>query len=157
MPADAPVVEVGLGGVDSHQRDAVLADDVLAGGEQALEMRVADVAAVVVAGHHQHVRAVEPVEVLPGFAEFLAVPHVGQIARDDHHVGGQVVHLHQRPVEQVGHEVLRARVQVGQVGDDAGAGLVVHLDFLRLEHPAAARSVRTATGRDKRRLLRRSL
>jgi hypothetical protein len=110
VSADASIIEVGLGRVDSHQGDAILADHGLSGGEQAFEMSVPHVTAVVIARDHQHIRTHQAVEVLPGLAEFLPVPHVGQISGDHHHIGGEIVHLHQGAIEQVRHEVLRARV-----------------------------------------------
>ena len=59
--ADHAVVEVGLGGVDGHDRDAVRVQLRAALAEQLLEVHVADVARVVVAGDHDHPLAVDPV------------------------------------------------------------------------------------------------
>ena len=63
--ADLAVVEVGLGRVDRDDGDPLTPDDRVACAEQLLEMDVADVARVVVAGDDDHGVALDPVEIAP--------------------------------------------------------------------------------------------
>ena len=84
--ADQPVVEVGLGGVDRDDRDAVHVQLGAALAEQLLEVHVADVARVVVARDHDHPLAVDPVEVLARELVLAAEAVAGEVAGDHHHV-----------------------------------------------------------------------
>ena len=125
------MVEVGLGGVDGDDRDAV---DVQEGGalaEQLLEVHVADVARVVVARHHDHALALEPVEVLARGLVLGAEAVVGEVPRDDHAVGRELVELGYRALEQAGDEVRRAAVQVRDLRDRDCAVSVHVLSRLR--------------------------
>ena len=79
--------------------------------EQLLEVHVADVARVVVARDHDHALAVDPVEVLARQLVLAAEAVAGEVAGDDHHVGLELVDLHDRPLEQARHEVRRAAVR----------------------------------------------
>ena len=80
--------------------------------EQLLEVHVADVARVVVAGDHDHPLARDPVEVLARRLVLGAQAFAGQVAGDDHHVRLELVDLDDRPVEQARNEERRAAVQV---------------------------------------------
>ena len=70
--ADLPVVEVGLGRVDRDDRDAVRAQHRAAVAEELLEVDVADVARVVVAGDDDDRLALDLVEVAPSRARTRA-------------------------------------------------------------------------------------
>ena len=61
--------------------------------------------------------ALDPVEVLARRLVLARASLAGQVAGDDHHVGLELVDLHDRPVEQARHEVRRAAVEVGEVRD----------------------------------------
>ena len=63
VASDVTVVEVGLGGVDGDDGDAVQVDDLVALAEELLEVDVADVPGVVVARDDDELVAVEPLEV----------------------------------------------------------------------------------------------
>ena len=97
--------------------------DSLPGAEQILEMDIADVAGVVVARHHQQVLALDLVQVALGQQVFLLEALVGEVAGDDHDVGLELVELDDGAVHEVGHEILRTRVHVGDMGDDERFGL----------------------------------
>jgi hypothetical protein len=77
---DDAVVEVGLRGVDGHERDAVLAQHGRARADQLLEMHIADVAGVVVARDRDHIRTVQAVEVRAGLGVLLPVAEGRQVA-----------------------------------------------------------------------------
>src|SRR5215204_6322486 len=62
--ADQPVVEVRLGGVDREDRNAVHVKLGPALTEQLLEVHIPDVAGVVVARDHDHLPAIDLVQVL---------------------------------------------------------------------------------------------
>ena len=99
----------------------------VSGGEQALEVSVTHIAAVVIAGDDKDLLTLQPVEIFAGFTELLPVPHAGEVTGDHHHVGVKVVDFHQCAIEQVGHEILRPSVKVGQMRDDARAIRFVHI------------------------------
>ena len=121
-PADHAVVEIGLGGVDGHDRHPVAMQLRAALAEELLEVDVAHVARVVVARDHDHPLAGDAVEIVA--RELVLAPQAlaGQVAGHDHQVGLELVDLHQRAVEQAGHEEGRPAVGVGQVGDGEGGG-----------------------------------
>ena len=109
-PADAAVIEIGLGGIHPKQCNAVFANDMVVTAPDALKMRVADVAAVVVAGHDEHIRTGETLQILRRLPILLPVPHIGEVAGDYHHIWGQVVDLNQGPIKEVRHKILRPGV-----------------------------------------------
>ena len=115
--SDLPVVEIGLGRVDRHDRRAGPAQHRVALAEELLEVDVADVARVVVAGDHDERLALDPVEVALRGRVLLLEPERRQIARADDDVGLQIVDLGDRSLHQVGDEMRRAAVQVRQLGD----------------------------------------
>src|SRR4051794_8651595 len=138
-PADRAVVEVGLGGIDRDDRDAVDVDDGRALAEQLLEVDVADVARVVVARHDDHTLALELVEILARGLVLGAETVVGEVAADDYAVGLELVELGYRPLQQTGHEVRRPAMQVGDLGD----GHVAVHPGSRLSPSSSRRSSRT--------------
>ncbi len=114
---DLAVVEVRLGRVDGDDRDPVLAQDGVAAPEQLLEVRVADVSRVVIAGDDDERLAVDPIEVPLRLGVLLLESVRGQVAGADDDLGLQLVDLRDRALHQVGHEVPVAAVDVGEVGD----------------------------------------
>src|SRR5918993_114526 len=95
-----PVVEVRLGGVDAHQDHVVKVYDRLTLSEEPLEVDVADVPCVMVAGDDYDMLALNPTDVLGGLFELFAVPRVGEIP--GHHDGRRVqtVYLDYRSVQK---------------------------------------------------------
>ena len=79
---------------------------------QLLEVHVADVARVVVAGDHDHPLAGDPRQVVGRLLKLAPQAVAGQVAGDDHHVRLELVDLDDRPVEQARNEERRAAVQV---------------------------------------------
>ena len=86
-PADLPVVEVGLGGVHADDRDVVEVQRLPARPDELLEVHVADVAGVVVAGDHDDLRALDALQVLLGRHVVLAEAHLGEVAGAQDDVG----------------------------------------------------------------------
>ena len=115
--ADLAVVEVGLGRVDRHDCDPADARDRVALAEQLLEVHVADVARVVVAGDDDERLALDPVEVALRLQVLVLEPEGRQVARADDDLRLEVVDLGDRAVEQARDEVLAAAVQVGEMRD----------------------------------------
>ena len=115
--ADLAVVEIGLGRVDRDDGRRADAQHRVAVAEQLLEVDVADVARVVVAGDHDHRLALDLVQVAARLLVLVLEPERRQVARADDDVRLQVVDLRDRPLEQAGDEVLAAAVEVGQVRD----------------------------------------
>ena len=116
-PADVPVVEVRLGGVDGDDRDAVHVHDGVALAEQLFEVDVADVAGVVVSGHDDELLAVEPLEILLRLGVLRLEAVRGEVARADDDFRLELVDLHDRPLHQVRDEIRRPAVEVGDVRD----------------------------------------
>ena len=115
--ADLAVVEIGLRRVDGDDGHALAAEHRVAVAEQLLEVHVADVPRVVVAGDDDERVALDPVEVALRGGVLLLEPEGRQIAGADDDVGRQVVDLRDRPLHQIRHEVRRTAVQIGQLGD----------------------------------------
>ena len=85
--------------------------------EQLLEMHVADVARVVVAGDDDERVALDPVEVALRLGVLLLEAERRQIARADDDVGLQVVDLGDRPLHQVRDEVRLAAMEIREMSD----------------------------------------
>ena len=115
--ADLAVVEVGLGRVDRHDGDAALAQHGVALSEQLLEMDIADIARIVVAGHDDEVLALDAIEVLAREHVFVLEPERCQVTRADDDVRFQLVDLPDRPFQQVRLEILPPAMQVREVSD----------------------------------------
>src|SRR5918999_3124124 len=115
--ADLTVVEVGLRGVDGDDGDAVHFHDRVALAEQLLEVEVADVARVVIPGNDHQGLAFDAVEVALRLRVFLLETERRQITRADDDVRLKLVDLGQRSVQERGHEVRAAAVQVRKVSD----------------------------------------
>ena len=132
--ADAAVVEVGLGRVDRDDGHRTHLQHRVAVAEELLEVDVADVARVVVPGDDDERLALDPVEVRAGLGELRLVAERRQVAAADDEIGLPVVDLRDRALEQRGHEVRPAAVDVGEVRDPertfrAGS----HAESLRIE------------------------
>src|SRR4029079_7305954 len=84
--------------------------------EQLLEVQVADVSGVVVAGDGGE-RRLDAIEVRDRDLVFLPIPLVREIAGAQHQVGLELVQLDDHTVHQVRNEEWGANVQVGDVGD----------------------------------------
>ena len=84
--ADLAVVEVGLGRVDGDDGHAVDVQDGVPVAEVLLEMDVADVPRVVVAGHDDERLALEPIEVRLRLGELLLEAERRQVAGADDEV-----------------------------------------------------------------------
>jgi hypothetical protein len=119
--ADLAVVEIGLGRVDRHHSDAADARHGIAVAEELLEMDVADVARVVVAGDDDDGLAVEPVEVVLCQRVLLLETEGRQVARTDDDLRFEVIHLGDRALEQVRQEELRPAMHVRDLDDREGA------------------------------------
>ena len=115
--ADGAVVEVGLGRVDPDDADALLEEVAAARPEELLEVHVADVARVVVAGDDQQVGTLQALDIGLRQQVLLAEAVVGEVARDDDHVGPELVDLDDGPLHEVGDEERRPGVQVGDLRD----------------------------------------
>ena len=117
---DLTVIEIGLGRVDGDDGDAAFAQHRVALAEHLLEMDVADVARVVVAGDDHDRVALDLVEVLA--RQLVLVPEAerGQVTRADDDLRLQVVDLGDRALEQIRLEMLLAAVQIGDVRDRHG-------------------------------------
>ena len=120
--SDLAVVEVGLGRVDRDDGRAVHVDDRVPRAEELLEVDVADVARVVVSRDDDQALAVELREVLGRLGVLGPVAERREVAGADDDVRLQVVHLDDRAVQQVGDEVRRPAVEVGDVGDSEHCG-----------------------------------
>ncbi len=116
------MVEVGLGGVDGDDRRLRDPQDGVPAPEELLEVDVAHVPGVVVARDHDEVLALDPVEVGAGLRVLLLEAEGGQVTGADDDVRRELVDLADRPLEQVGQEVLAAAVQVRELHDREGAG-----------------------------------
>ena len=114
---DVPVVEIRLGRVDGDDGDAVHVQDGVALAEELLEVDVADVAGVVVPRDDDERLAVEPVEVGLRLRVLRLEAVRRQVARADDDLGLELVDLHDRPLHQIGHEIRRPAMQVGDVCD----------------------------------------
>ena len=123
--ADLPVVEVRLRRVDRDDRDAVLAQDRAAAAEEVVEVDVADVARVVVAGDDDERVALDLVEELARLLVLGPEAERRQVAGADDDLRREIVDLVDRALEQAGHEVRPPAVNVGDVRDPEAA--VLHL------------------------------
>ena len=85
--------------------------------EQLLEVDVADVARVVVAGDHDHRLALDAVEVLARERVLVLEAVRGEVARDHDDVGLHLVHLGDRALEVLREEELRPAMEVGELDD----------------------------------------
>ena len=77
--ADDAVVQVRLGGVDGHDRDALQVELGAALAEELLEVHIADVARVVVSGDDDHPLARDLCEVISSELILRAQPIVRQV------------------------------------------------------------------------------
>ena len=114
---DLPVVEIRLARVHGDDRDRPLPEDGVALSEHLLEVHVADVPRVVVAGHDDDRVAMDAVEVLPRGQVLVAKAERREVTRADDDVGLELVDLADRPLEQARLEVRLAAVQVGELRD----------------------------------------
>ena len=85
--------------------------------EELLEVDVADVAGVVVAGDDDERLALDPVEVGARLRELRLEAERRQVAAADDEIGPPVVDLRDRALEQRGDEVRTPAVDVGDVRD----------------------------------------
>ena len=108
--ADLAVVEVGLGRVDGDDRHAADPQHRVPLAEELLEVHVADVAGVVVAG----MTTIDSHSTLSRYPRLLVLgleAERRQVARADDDIRLQIVDLGDRPLEQAGHEVGAAAVE----------------------------------------------
>ena len=115
--ADLAIVEVGLARVDRDDRRLPHAKHRVAVAEQLLEVDVADVARVVVAGDHDHRLALDAVQVLAREHVLLLEPVRGEVARDHDDVRFHLVHLGDRALEVLWKEELLPAMQVRKLDD----------------------------------------
>jgi hypothetical protein len=116
LSADLPLVEIRLGRVDRHDLGLALRqpdhDGPLAHPEEFLEVPVADVPGIVVAGDHDHVRALQAFEVSLDLLELPPVTLHREVARDGDEVRQEGVGLLDRGQKQLGPEEARSHVNV---------------------------------------------
>src|SRR5215203_2502344 len=112
LPAHLPVVEVRLRGVDARQDHVLEVYDRLTLPEEPLEVDVADVARVVVAGDDHDVLALDTIDVLRGLFELFPVPRVGEVPEDHHRRRIHAVDLDDRSVQEFGDEASVAAMDV---------------------------------------------
>src|SRR5262249_17759477 len=115
--ADLAVVEVGLRRVDGDDGDAVLAKNRIPGPEKLLEMDVADVSRVVVAGHDHECLATQTIQVALRLRVLLLEPERRQVAGADHDVRIERVDVGDRPLHQIRYEMGAAAMEVGKMRD----------------------------------------
>src|SRR3712207_9495281 len=89
--------------------------------EEPLEVDVADVPGVVVAGDHHDVLALDPIYVLGGLLELFPVPRVREVPCDHYHPRVHTVYLDDRAVEKLGDKARVTAVNIaylanGQIG-----------------------------------------
>ena len=106
------MVEIGLGRVDGDDGDPALAQHPVALPEQLLEVDVADVPRVVVAGDHDERLARDLVQVLARQLILVLEPEAREVARADHDVRLELVDLRDRAIEQGRLEVLLPAMEV---------------------------------------------
>src|SRR3990170_1778749 len=116
LAPDLALVDVGLARIHANYAYTLDFHVPTSGADQLLEVQVADVARIVVAGDRVH-RRLDPLGVRDPVLELLPVALVRQVAAADDHVRRQLVQLHDDPVHQVRDEVGGADVRVGDVGD----------------------------------------
>src|SRR5215212_1339743 len=133
LPAHLPVVEVRLRGVDARQDHVLEVYDRLTLPEEPLEVDVADVARVVVAGDDHDVLALDTIDVLRGLLELFPVPCVGEIPRDHHRRRIHAVDLDDRSVQEFGDEASVAAMDVAYLA--YGQLAVTHV-LLRIRPPS---------------------
>jgi hypothetical protein len=121
LAPDLALVEVGLGGVDGDECDfepvELEAEARVAGAEGVLEVKVADVAGVVVARHADEQRARQGGELLLGERVLVGVALVGEVAGDDDEVGLGGVDLLDCGAEKPLAIAAAADVDVGELRD----------------------------------------
>ena len=113
-----PVVEVRLRGIDADHDGVLEVHDRVPFPEQTLEVDVAHVARVVVAGDDHDPLARYAPQVLGRLLELLAVTSIREVTR--HHHGGrvQVVYLQDRALQKVGYKVRTSAVDVADLADN---------------------------------------
>src|SRR3712207_4964285 len=117
LPADLPVVEVGLRRIHRHQDHVVEVHQRLALPEEPLEVHVADVARVVVAGDDHYVLALDTGYILRGLFELFPVARVGEVTGDHDHRRVRAVDLDDRPVQKIGDKAGVAAMDVAYLAD----------------------------------------
>jgi hypothetical protein len=120
---DHPLVQIGLARVGADDPHAGDVDRPVPRPDQLLEVQVPDVAGVVVAGNGVE-RGVDPVREREPRLVLLPVPLGREVAAADDGVRPQLVQLLDHLVQHVGHEVRRADVRIGDVGDRDHGGSV---------------------------------
>ena len=115
--SDLAVVEVGLTRVHGDDRGVADAEHGVPLAEEILEVDVAHVARVVVAGDHDHRLALDAVQVLPREHVFVLEAVRGEVAGDHDDVGLDLVHLGDRPLEVLREEELLPAMQVRELHD----------------------------------------
>ena len=114
---DLAMVEVGLARVDGDDRDRPLLQHGVSLAEHLLEVHVADVPRVVVAGDDDESAAVDAIEVLARGEVLVTEAECRQVAGADHDVRLELVDLPDRALEQARFEVRLAAVEVGELRD----------------------------------------
>ena len=115
--ADLAVVEVGLARVDRDDRRRGRREHRVPVAEELLEVDVADVARVVVAGDHDHRLALDPVQVVARERVLVLEAVRGEVAGDHDDVRLELVHLGDRALEVLRQEELLPAVQVRELHD----------------------------------------
>src|SRR5918997_260264 len=127
LPPDVPLVEVGLGRVERHDLGLAIPHGHRCGSltqaEEVLEVPIADVLGVVVAGDHDDVRAFQPVQVLLRRLELPPVTLHREVAGDCYEIRLQRVGLLERSLQKIQPEEPRSHVDVR------------HLHYLHLRLP----------------------
>jgi hypothetical protein len=117
LASHPPVVQVRLGGVDSDHDRFFKLDDRVALPEEPLEVDVADVPGVVVAGDHHDVLAPEAAHILGRLLKLLAVASIREISRDHDRRRLVVVDLEYRAFQKVRDEVHATAVDVADLAN----------------------------------------
>jgi hypothetical protein len=99
--AHLSVVEIRLGGVNAYQDHVLQVYDRVALSEESLEVQVADVSGVMVAGDDHYVLALDPADVFGSLLELLPVSCIGKISRDYDRGWVHVVYLDDRSIQKV--------------------------------------------------------
>ena len=113
--ADLAVVEIRLGRVDGDDGHSRAAQHRVPVAEHILEVDVADIARVVVAGDHHHRVALELFDVRLGERVLVFEAERRQVARADDDVRLEVIDLDDRALDQVRDEVGPSAMDVGDM------------------------------------------
>src|SRR5437867_439652 len=115
-PPHLTLVQIGLARVDADDPDVAEVVGPHPRSDQILEVEVADVARVVIAGNREQGR-LDAVGIGEPRLVLRPEPIRGEVSGNDHDIGTEFVEFGYHAVHQVGHEVRRPDVRIGDVGD----------------------------------------